>query len=259
VNNPSGILVQGVDGFAITGVRVANVASGVVTFVSGGSISGSYLGPAGTSVGLFGGDSETTVVVLNNTIEYRANGVAVAGGIQANPTTGTPAGTAITAHIWRNTIVTSYTDVGPTNPAAVRLAPMIQEATDGDTRATVLYNRVLGPTKYSFLIFAGPQVALGGGPYTGTVEAAIFGTELDEAAAEALAVVTFTNARATIWPDPRYRPADYMQDGLFDLRHGGELDTALVDHPQFFGGVELGNVYLENGEVVDYGTFVVVP
>jgi hypothetical protein len=50
-----------------------------------------------------------------------------------------------------------------------------------------------------------------------------------------------------------------MQNGLFDLWHDGALDAALVDHPQFFGGSDTENVYVENGQVQAHDTFVVVP
>jgi hypothetical protein len=259
-SSPGGILVQGADGFVITGARVTNMAIGIRTENSSGSIVGNYVLADFTALALLGGGPETTVTALNNWLQYRNNGIAVVGGIPANPATGTLAGTTVTAHVWRNAIVTSYTETGPNNPAAVRLNPMSQTATDGDVRATLLYNHLGGPGKYSYIIHAGPQVTLTGGPYTGTVQAAFYGNELDDAAsASADALITFTNSSATIWPDPRYRPADYMRDGLFDLWHDGALDAALVDHPQFFRGVELGNVLLENGEAVPYGTFVVVP
>ena len=54
---------------------------------------------------------------------------------------------------------------------------------------------------------------------------------------------------------------EYLQQSVFDLHHGGELDGALIDHPEIepVDARVLNNVLRINDEVVDYETFVVVP
>ena len=264
-NAPIGILAHGADGLSIEGVRVSNTTLGIRSVGSSGTITGCHVGPANSGLGVFGGDpaDETTVLLLNNRILYRVNGIGVAGGISANPALGQPAGTELTLHMWRNDIATTYTETGPTNPAAIRFSPVAELATDGHMDATVLYNRIGGPTKYAIMVHGGPQVAFGGGPYTGSVDAMFLGTTLDEAAELAsVSIVTFTNARATIAPDPRFLAAPYLQDAVYRLWHGGELDTVSVDHPATqdhpaIGGlVELDNELFINDQLIDNRTFV---
>jgi hypothetical protein len=54
---------------------------------------------------------------------------------------------------------------------------------------------------------------------------------------------------------------EYLEGSVFDLHHGGELDGALIDHPEIepVDNRALNNVLRINDEVVDHETFVVVP
>jgi hypothetical protein len=110
------------------------------------------------------------------------------------------------------------------------------------------------------MVHAGPQVSFAGGPYTGSLDAWFQGTTLDDAAAvSSVSLITFTNARATVWPDPRFLAAPYLRGAVYRVWHGGELDDVLIDHPELDGEIELGNLLLMNGAELENQTVVTTP
>jgi hypothetical protein len=54
---------------------------------------------------------------------------------------------------------------------------------------------------------------------------------------------------------------EYLEASVFDLHHSGELDGALIDHPEIepVDGRVLGNQLVMNDAVAPNETFVVLP
>jgi hypothetical protein len=261
---PYGVLAQGATGFTLTDLRIVNVGIGVRSERASGLVVGNYVGPTNVGIAFFGGDAlePAVAVAWNNRVLYRVNGLVAAGGIEANPTTGTPAGVAIVARFWRNDVTTTYTDTGPANPAALRLSPTLGGgATVGSMQASLLLNRLGGTPKYAFILHGGPQVRRDADePYTGQVDVQVYGTRMT-AAAGSKSLITFASAQATELPNELHTTWDYLEGAAYDVRHSGELDAALVDHPEIdpVDGNLLGNQLRVNGDVVDFQTFVVIP
>ena len=89
---------------------------------------------------------------------------------------------SINAQIWRNDVLTSYTDTGVTNPAALRISPVVQSGTYGDVEASLLMNEIHGTPKYTLMIHGGPGLARSQGPYSGTLNVDLYGTRVAEEA-----------------------------------------------------------------------------
>ena len=55
--------------------------------------------------------------------------------------------------------------------------------------------------------------------------------------------------------------AEYLTDAVYDLRHTGELEGGLIDHPEChpYDKYPLGNRLIVNGGLEPYGSFFVVP
>src|SRR5262249_39144905 len=145
-------------------------------------------------------------------------------------------GTHLRATITDNHVVTAFANSGPTNPAALRISPMVDAAADtpGNAELVVEGNRFSGPAKYGIMIHAGQPAR--GASYTGTVRALFTETVIDSPAATP-PPITFTNVRATVLPwelnplIPR-GPAcptlpippvywEYLTNTLYDLEHTG--------------------------------------
>jgi hypothetical protein len=245
---------------------------------AGGRISQNYVQVEGNAgFGLLGGElpRSPVVAVIANRIDYRVNGMFLAGGVPAvGPQ---PAGSVLSVVATWNDFVTRYRNSGPSNPTVFRLAPSVQGAPEGHLSALFVRNTVRGTARFSIMVHGGqPQRDLTAS--TGSVRAAFLHTQLDaEARANASPLITFTNARATELPcelnpangrdvcpsltgnPPAYW--DYYEHTTYELWHGGELSGALIDHPAIepVDGRVLGNALTINGVAVDHQTFVVVP
>jgi hypothetical protein len=257
-SGPFGIEADDVDDFVLTNLRIQGMGEAVRIAASNGRLTNSDLS-ADRGVFLRGGDARArpTVDVSHNRILYRTNGIAVAGAWSF--------GTALSAVFEDNEVVTSFTNTGATNPAAFRVSPIFGSAPDGDVEIVASGNFFGGPAKYGIIIHAGPQIVRGNS-YTGTVDARFADNIIDGATLHP-GLITFTNARATVLPaelNPNIgQPPhwEYLTNARYTLRHDGELDGALIDHPQLHPVDEylLGNVLLVNRARIDYQTFVVVP
>jgi hypothetical protein len=141
--------------------------------------------------------------------------------------------------------------MGPASPAAFRVSPIVGSARNGNVEIVADGNFFGGPAKYGIMIHAGNQIVRGNS-YTGTVDARFADNIIDGATLHP-GLITFTNARATVQPaelNPKIPPPpgqsshwEYLTNARFTLRHDGELDGALIDHPQFqpVDGYLLGN------------------
>jgi hypothetical protein len=274
---PIGILVRSADDVLLEHLRLVRVVQGVRSEGAGGRVSGNYVESFGNGLVFFGGDAARSpaVIVNANRVDYRVNGIVLGGGI---PAVGAqPAGSVLSALVVWNDVVTHYRNGGPSNPTALRLSPSVQGAPDGHLGAQFLLNAIRGTPRYS-IMFHGGQPQRDALVSSGSVRATFLRTTLDiEASQTSNSLITFTNARATELPceldpangrdvcpslqgnPPAY--SDYHQQTTYDLRHGGELDGALIDHPAIepVDGRVLDNLLLINGVAVDYQTFVVVP
>ena len=255
------------DEFVIEQMRIIGADIGVWVANAGGWIAGNYVGQAITA-GIFleGGDKRPHVVCLNNRIEdYRFNGIDLAGVTEG----GEAVYVALDALVMRNDVATSYTNTGPSNPAALRLAPAVLDSFGGHVTAAFLHNEVRGTPRYTMLVQGGtPRRRPDLQHYTGTVKVTFFGTKLDEAARNGASLITFTHVRASVFPcelDPRNdrsvcpslsgnppRYWEYLQGAVFEVWHGGELNSVKVDHPAIdpVDGRDLGNRLIINGRVV---------
>jgi hypothetical protein len=257
-SGPFGIEVIDVDDFVLTHLRIQGMGQAVRIAASNGQLWNSDLS-ARSGMFVSGGDASArpTVDVRNNRILYRTNGIAVAGGGDF--------GTALSAVFKDNEVVTSFTNTGPNNPAALRVSPIVDSARDGDVEIVASGNFFGGPAKYGIIIHAGNQIVRGNS-YKGAVDARFADNIIDGATLHP-ALITFTNARATVRPaelnltigqPPHW---EYLTNARYTLRHDGELDGALIDHPQLqpVDGYLLSNVLLVNRAPIAHQTFVVVP
>jgi len=264
---PLGVLADRVDNFALNHLRIIGTGQAIRSEGSSGLISSNYLsGDSGMFLSGGAANDPPSVVVTNNTIVYRTNGVAM--------TAVTAVGTFLRATVTDNDIVTSYMNSGPTNPAAFRVNPTDAVNTAGTVEVVAEGNLFGGSAKYGIMIHGSPVMArrTDGQSYTGDVTAEFSNNVIDSAVVFP-ALLTFTNARATVFPcelnptitvgcqQPGSGKWEYLKNALFDLWHSGELIGALIDHPEFhpFDGYALGNTLVINRETVDYQTFVVMP
>jgi len=269
---PIGVLAIGIGDFGLSHLRIEGMGQAIRSEASGGTISNNYLS-ADVGISLSGGASASPplVSVTNNRVIYRVNGITLAGAAMF--------GTHLRARITDNDIVTSFANSGPTNPAALRLSPLFAALanTPGNIDVAVVGNLFAGPAKYGIIIYAGQLTRrVDSASYTGTVTAHFADNIIDDAV-PSRSLITFTNARATVFPcelDPALPPGpacttlsippvywEYLTNARYDLRHAGELDAGLIDHPELHpvDGYNLGNLLVVNGEPVAYHTFVVVP
>jgi hypothetical protein len=261
-SGPFGIDVIDVDDFVLTHLRIQGMGEAVRIAASNGQLWNSDLS-ARSGVFLSGGDASTrpTVDVRNNRILYRINGIVATGAGDF--------GTALSAVFKDNEVVTSFTNTGPASPAAFRVSPDVSSAGDGDVEIVASGNFFGGPAKYGIMIHGGPRIVRGNS-YTGTVDARFADNIIDGATLHPV-LITFTNARATVLPaelNPKFPPPpnqtshwEYLTNARYTLRHDGELEGALIDHPQFHpvDGYLLGNVLRVNRAPIAHQTFVVVP
>ena len=267
IRMPLGVLADRADNFALNHLRIIGTGQAIRSEGSSGLISSNYLsGDSGMFLSGGAANDPPSVVVTNNTIVYRTNGVAM--------TAVTAVGTFLRATVTDNDIVTSYMNSGPTNPAAFRVNPTDAVNTAGTVEVVAEGNLFGGSAKYGIMIHGGMLTRhTDGQSYTGDVTAEFSNNVIDSAVVFP-ALLTFTNARATVFPcelnptitvgcqQPGSGKWEYLTNALFDLRHSGELIGALIDHPEFqpFDGyAPLGNTLVINRETVDYQTFVVVP
>lgn len=78
--NPFGVLARG-NGLVIDRVRIVNVGFGIRSEGASGWITRNYIGSANVGIVLFGSDAVPTpnLVVTNNRVDYRVNGIACRG------------------------------------------------------------------------------------------------------------------------------------------------------------------------------------
>ena len=223
---PLGVLADRADNFALNHLRIIGTGQAIRSEGSSGLISSNYLsGESGMFLSGGAANDPPSVVVTNNTIVYRTNGVAMSAV--------TAVGTFLRATVTDNDIVTSYMNSGPTNPAAFRVNPTDAVNTAGTVEVVAEGNLFGGSAKYGIMIHGSPMMPRGQS-YTGDVTAEFSNNVIDSAVVFP-ALLTFTNARATVFPcelnptitvgcqQPGSGKWEYLTNALFDLRHSGEL------------------------------------
>ena len=272
---PMGVLVERAGDFVLDQLRIVRVGVAVRANGSTGRVRDTYFGTVGDAIAITGGDvaAPPTVDFTGNRIEdYWTGGVAIGG-------TG-PAGQSARAVVEGNDMVTSYADTGPSNPFAMRIAPvLLGSLTQGTVAASFRGNRVRGTPRYAIIVNGGRTVRRSDGQrYSGVLDLAFEGNAVNEAGVtRATSLISFTNSRATELPcelDPANPKSEcptlmgnplqyweYLEVSRFDLHHTGELDGALVDHPEVepVDGRVLTNQLVVNDEIADHQTFVAVP
>lgn len=274
---PFGVIVQNAEDFVVDQLRIVRMGVSIRTQGdSSGRIRDSYFGQVNAGIVLTGGDpaAPPTVVAENNRIvDFWTGAFALAGA--------GPAGRSIRAVVRGNDTFNSWSDTGPSNPFTVRIGPVLQGSglTQPTIDATLEGNRFSGTSRYAIIVNGGQTVRRADGQhYSGTLAVTFADNAMDElSVTQAVSLITFTNSRATELPcelDPANTPLtcptlmgnplqywEYLEGSVFDLHHGGELDGALIDHPEIepVDNRALNNVLRINDEVVDHETFVVVP
>jgi hypothetical protein len=268
---PLGVSVVGIADFALTHLRMERVGQAIRSEASSGTIRNNYLS-ADSPIFLSGGpaDALALVFITNNRVIYRVNGIAFAGASMLG------IGTHLQAWITDNDVVTTFANSGPTTPAALRVSPFVTASPNGNVDMVAAGNLFAGPAKFGILVHAGQPERRDSASYTGTVIAR-FADNVIDAAVATPSLITFTNARAVVYPcelNPTLLPGpacenlpappvpwEYLTNARYDLRHAGELGSPLLDHPRLHpvDGYPLGNVLVINREPFAYGTFVVVP
>jgi hypothetical protein len=269
---PLAVSAVGVDEFVLDHLRIQRVGQAIRSEASSGRIFNNYLlGDAPFSISGGSPMAPPRVIATNNTILYRTAGIGVAAS--------GPFGTFLRATFTDNDVVTSYTNSGPSNPAAIRLAPFFSGTPDVRPTLDIVINGnfIGGSAKYGIIVHAGQNTRRSDGrSYTGDVKARFENNVIGGAVLHP-ALITFTNARATELPcelNPTLPPGptcpsvpnppvywEYLTNARFDLQHTGELDAALIDHPELqpVDRYPLHNVLSINGGPIGYQTFVVVP
>ena len=270
--------VNGAQGFELRDLRIVRVIQGVRTTSASGSISSTYFGTVSAGAVFQGGDVESPANVrfTHNRVENYAIGAVALAGAGAT-------GTTVSATITDNDLVTARVNTGPSNPFGIRIAPILQgtPATGGEVTATIARNQIRGTHRYGIVINGGqvfrtnrlvPDERL----FTGALDLTFRHNAIDAGpTARAGSLITFTNSRATELPcelDPANTPATcpsvmngqywkYLQDADFAIRHTGELDGYLLDHPvqDPVDGRTLSNVVTINREIIAHATFVELP
>ena len=274
---PIGVLAHNAEDFVVDQLRIVRTGGSVRTQGASGRIRDTYFGTVSAGIVLTGGDpaAPPTVVVTNNRIEnYWTNGFAVSGGGAAGP--------SLRVVVEGNDAVTSYVNTGPSNPAGVRISPILtgSPSLDGTVEAVFEGNRFRGSPRNVFILNGGPAVVrrTDRQHYSGVLDVTFVDNAVDEAGVTGpSSLITFTNSRATEFPcelDPANTKVEcptlvgnplqhweYLEESVFDLHHTGEFHEALIDHPEIelVDGRVLGNLLLINDELADHGTFVVLP
>lgn len=272
---PMGVLAHNASSFALERLRIVGASAAVRADGASGVVRDSYIGRIADGFVVSGGPllAPPAVTIENNRIDdYSLVGLAIGGA--------GPVGKSIRATVTGNDVVTSYVNTGPSNPAAVRVGPVpFGPHLDGAVDASFVSNAFRGTSRFGIIVNSPNTVRRADGlHYTGTVTASFDANLLErESITRAPSLVTFTNSRATHFPcelnpestretcpslmgnPPRYW--EYLERSRFDLRHTGELDGALIDHPaaEPSDGRVLGNELVINGATVENQTFVVVP
>jgi hypothetical protein len=283
---PVGVVAADARGFEISHLRIERLGQAVRSERSSGIIAHNRLE---TNAGMFlsgaPAANPAVVTVAHNEIVYRLNGIAAAGSAPpANPVppAGRIQGTDLYATIHNNDVITTFTDTQDTNPAALRMSPSVGNGNPvaGFVDLNLHHNRFLGSHKYGVMFHGGMPTRRANPTYTGTIRARLSDNVLD-GAIRIPALITFTNARATVFPcelDPEmpkgnkcrsitFSPAgqpvhwEYLRNATFDLQHEGELADALIDHPEHhpIDGVPLNNHLVINGATYPFGSFLRVP
>jgi hypothetical protein len=274
---PFGVIAQNAKDFVVDQLRIVRMGTSLRTQGdSSGRIRDTYFGQVSAGIVLTGGNpaAPPTVIATNNRIEdYWTGAFALAGA--------GPAGRSIQAVVQGNDTFNSWADTGPSNPFAVRIAPVLGGSAflQGNVDATFEDNRFRGTPRYAIIINGGQTVRRADGQrYSGTLHVTFTNNTIDEAGiTRAVSLITFTNSRATELPcelDPANTPLgcttlmgnplqywEYLEASVFDLHHSGELDGALIDHPEIepVDGRVLGNQLVMNDAVAPNETFVVLP
>ena len=274
---PFGVIVQNAKDFVVDQLRFVRIGTSVRTQGdSSGRIRDNYFGQVNAGIVLTGGNpaAPPTVIAENNRIvDYWTGAFALAGA--------GPAGRSIQAIVRGNDTFNSWSDTGPSNPFAVRIGPVLQGSAFEQPTIDAVFegNRFRGSSRYAIILNGGQTVRRADGQrYSGALDVTFTANEIDEASVtRAVSLITFTNSRATELPceldttstlldcptlmghPPQYW--EYLENSVFDLHHGGELDGALIDHPEndLGDGRLLNNILRINDVVVDNETFVVVP
>jgi len=274
---PVGVVVHDAKDFVIDQLRIVRIGISVRTQGdANGRIRDTYIGEVNGGILLTGGDptAPPTVMATNNRIEDYWSGAFAFAGVG-------PAGRSIRAVVQGNDMVSSWANTGPSNPFAVRIAPVFGGSPflEGAVDATFEANRVRGTHRYAIILNSELTFRRADGArYSGAVDVTFADNAIERVGiTRAVSLITFTNSRATELPcelDPSNSLAEcptlmgnplryweYLQNSVFDLRHGGELDDAWIDHPAIepVDGRNLDNELRINDEVVDNETFVVVP
>ena len=274
---PFGVIVQNANDFVIDQLRIVRIGTSVRTQgESRGRIRDTYFGQVNAGIVLTGGSpaAPPTVIAENNRIvDYWTGAFALAGA--------GPAGRSIRAVVRGNDTFNSWSDTGPSNPFAVRIAPVLGGSAfvQGTVDATFEANRFRGAPRYAIILNGGQTVRRADGQrYSGALNVTMTANAIDEASVTgAVSLITFTNSRATELPcelDPANTPLtcptlmgnplqywEYLEASVFNLHHSGELDGALIDHPAIepVDGRVLNNALRINDQVAPNETFVVVP
>jgi hypothetical protein len=274
---PFGVIVQNAKDFVVDQLRIVRMGTSIRTQGdSSGRIRDTYFGQVNAGIVLTGGDPAAPPMVVaenNRIVDFWTGAFALAGA--------GPAGRSIRSVVRGNDTFNSWSDTGPSNPFAVRIGPVLQGS--GLTQPTIdaMFegNRFRGTSRYAIIVNGGQTIRRSDGQhYAGAVEVTFVDNAMDDlSVTQAVSLITFTNSRATELPcelDPANTPLtcptlmgnplqywEYLEASVFDLHHGGELDGALIDHPEIepVDGRALNNVLRINDEVVDHETFVVVP
>ena len=274
---PFGVLVQNAEDFVVDQLRIVRMGPSVRTQGNtSGRIRDTYIGQVAAGIVLTGGDlaAPPEVSATNNRIEdYWTGAFALAGA--------GPAGQSIRAVVQGNDMFNTWTNIGPSNPFGVRIGPILGGSSfrHGTVEAVIEGNRFRGTPRYAIIVNSGQTVRRADGQhYSGTVDVTFAGNATNElSVTQAVSLITFTNSRATELPcelDPANTPLtcptlmgnplqywEYLENSVFDLHHGGELDGAWIDHPEVepVGGRVLNNILRINDQVAPHETFVVVP
>jgi hypothetical protein len=164
---PLAVSAVGVDKFVLDHLRIQRTGQAIRSESSSGLIFNNYLlGDAPLSVS--GGDpmAPPRVIAANNTIIYRTAGIGVAAS--------GPFGTFLRATFTDNDVVTSYTNSGPSNPVAIRLAPFFSGTPDVRPTLDIVIdgNFIGGSAKYGMIVHAGQNTRRRDGrSYTGDIKA----------------------------------------------------------------------------------------
>jgi hypothetical protein len=192
---PLAVSAVGVDEFVLDHLRIQRIGQAIRSESSSGLIFNNYLlGDAPLSVSGGHPMAPARVIAANNTIIYRTAGIGVAAS--------GPFGTLLRATFTDNDIVTSYTNSGPSNPAAIRLAPFFNGTPDVRPTLDIVIdgNFIGGSAKYGIIVHAGQTTRRRDGrSYTGDVKARFENNVIGGSVLHP-ALITFTNARATELP-----------------------------------------------------------